>query len=79
MLVSVGQPPSEERARALGVQARMVGATSNPAVLAKVAGLIDDGKLKPYVSQILPLCEAREAQEMIGSRHTRGKIVLQVM
>ena len=79
MLVSVVQPPSEERAKALGVRASLVGAFSNPAILAEVAGLIDEGKLKPYVSKVLPLCEARKAQEMIGARHTRGKIVLEVM
>ncbi len=46
MLVSVVQPPSDERAKALGVRATMGGAQSNPAVLAEVAGLIDAGKIK---------------------------------
>ena len=79
MLVSVVQPPSEERARALGVQASMAGANPNPAVLAEFAGMIDAGKIRPYVSKVLPLSEARQAHEMISARHTRGKIVLQVM
>jgi NADPH:quinone reductase-like Zn-dependent oxidoreductase len=79
MLVSVVQPPSNERADALGVRASMVGAYPDPAILAEVVSLVNAGKLKPYVSKVFPLSEARKAQEMIGSRHTRGKIVLQVM
>lgn len=79
MLVSVVQPPSNERADALGVRASMIGAYSDPAILAEVAALVDDGKLKPHVSKVLPLSEARKAQEIISTRHTRGKVVLQVI
>jgi NADPH:quinone reductase-like Zn-dependent oxidoreductase len=40
--------------------------------------LIEAGKLTPVVSETLPLAEAAKAQTQIASRHTRGKIVLQV-
>jgi NADPH:quinone reductase-like Zn-dependent oxidoreductase len=46
--------------------------------LREMAGLIDSGLLKPIVAAILPLDRAREAFELGGSGHTRGKIVLQV-
>ena len=79
MLVSIVQPPSNERAEALGVRAIMIGAYSDAAILAEVAVLVDDGKLKPHVSKVLPLSDARKAQEIISTRHTRGKVVLQVI
>lgn len=79
MLVSVVQPPSQERAEALGVRATIVGAYANPVAMAEIAALIDSGELKPHVSKVLSLSEARKAQEMLSTRHTRGKIVLQVM
>jgi NADPH:quinone reductase-like Zn-dependent oxidoreductase len=46
--------------------------------LAELARLVDAGHLKPFVSTVLPLQEARQAHPLIESRHTRGKIVLQV-
>jgi NADPH:quinone reductase-like Zn-dependent oxidoreductase len=80
ILVSTVQPPSEERAREHGVRQAMV-ATAPPIgpVLTEVAALVDAGKLRPEVSQVLPLSEIRTAHELIEGRHTRGKIVLQVM
>jgi NADPH:quinone reductase-like Zn-dependent oxidoreductase len=79
-LLSLVQPPSEETAKAHGVQAQMVSAS--PPVgktLTEVAGLVASGQLKPIVSTVLPLAEIRKAHEMIEGKHTRGKIVLQVV
>jgi NADPH:quinone reductase-like Zn-dependent oxidoreductase len=80
ILVSTVQPPSEETAAAHGVRGQLV-ASAPPIgkVLAEVATLIDAGQIKPEVSTILPLQEIRTAHEMIEGRHTRGKIVLQVV
>jgi hypothetical protein len=36
------------------------------------------GRIKPMVTTVLPLSEARRTQEMREGRHTRGKIVLRV-
>ena len=38
--------------------------------------LIEDGKLKPQVAEIMPLQQAREALQKNQQGHTRGKIVL---
>ncbi|TGK64686.1 NADP-dependent oxidoreductase [Leptospira wolffii] len=40
--------------------------------------LIDSGKIKVHLSEILPLEEAALAQEKISKLHTRGKIVLKI-
>ena len=47
-------------------------------LLNRIAGLVDEGKLRPDVGTILPLQEARQAHELIQTGHTRGKIVLRV-
>lgn len=78
MLVSIVQLPSEAIAQSHGVRSSMIGAYPNAGILTEVAELVDRGKLEPHVSKVLPLSEARQAQELIGTRHTRGKIVLQV-
>jgi NADPH:quinone reductase-like Zn-dependent oxidoreductase len=46
--------------------------------LAEIAELIDAGKIKPIVTQILPLSEAIAAQQQAATHHTRGKVVLRI-
>ena len=78
-LVSLVQPPSEEKAKELGVRAALIcAAQPNGAQLAEIAKIIDSGKLTPVIDRILPLSEARRAHELSQSGHTHGKIVLRV-
>jgi NADPH:quinone reductase-like Zn-dependent oxidoreductase len=78
VLVSLVQPPSEEKAEELGVRAAILGAQPNGAQLAEIAKIIDSGKLAPVIDRILPLSEVRRAHELSKSGHTHGKIVLRV-
>jgi NADPH:quinone reductase-like Zn-dependent oxidoreductase len=78
VLVSLVQPPSEDKAKELGVRAAITGVQPNGAQLAEIAKIIDSGKLAPVIDRILPLIEARRAHELSQSGHTRGKIVLRV-
>ena len=77
-LVSLVQPPSEEKAKELGVRAVFVGVQANGEQLAEIAKIIDSGKLAPVIDRILPLSEAGRAHELSQSGHIRGKIVLRV-
>ncbi len=77
-LLSVVQPPSADKAKALGIQATFVASQPNGAELAKIAELIDASDLKPIVNRILPLSEARRAHELGQTGHIHGKIVLRV-
>lgn len=47
-------------------------------ILEQCTGLIDDGKLKIHVSDVLPLEEAAKAHQQIEEGHTTGKIVLNI-
>jgi NADPH:quinone reductase-like Zn-dependent oxidoreductase len=67
-----------EAGKAHGVRASGMMTQPNPAQLSEIAGLIDAGKVKPVVSTVLPLAEARQAHEVLDAGHARGKIVLRV-
>jgi len=77
-LVSLVHPPSEAKAKELGVRAALLGAQPNGAQLAEIAKIIDSGKLAPIIDRILPLIEARRAHELSQSGHAHGKIALRV-
>jgi NADPH:quinone reductase-like Zn-dependent oxidoreductase len=78
ILVSLVQPPSEEKAKKLGVRAALLGGQPSGEQLTEIAKIIDSGKLAPVIDRILPLSEARRAHELSQSGHTHGKIVLRV-
>jgi NADPH:quinone reductase-like Zn-dependent oxidoreductase len=78
VLVSLVQPPSEEKAKELGVRAALLGAQPSGEQLAEIAKIIDSGKIAPVIDRILPLSEARRAHELSQSGHTHGKIALRV-
>lgn len=48
------------------------------AALSEIAKLVDEGKLKVFVSKVLPLEKASEAHEELEKLSVRGKIVLKV-
>jgi NADPH:quinone reductase-like Zn-dependent oxidoreductase len=78
VLVSTVSEPPEARCAEVGVQGAMFLVQPNAAQLAEIAQLIEGGKVRPFVETILPLREARQAQELSQGGHTRGKIVLEV-
>jgi NADPH:quinone reductase-like Zn-dependent oxidoreductase len=79
ILISIVSPPLQEIAAAYGVRQAFLFIQPNADQLAEMAQLVDSGKLKAVVETILPLSEARRAQEISQSGHARGKIVLRVV
>jgi NADPH:quinone reductase-like Zn-dependent oxidoreductase len=59
---------------------RGVGISVHPDVddLTEIAQLIDAGKIKPTVTQVLPLSGAIAAQQQAATHHTRGKVVVRI-
>jgi len=78
IFVSIKRSHAPEVAAQYGIQSRYILAKSNAVDLERIAQLIDKGSIKPHVSTVMPLCEARKAFELSQEGHTRGKIVLQV-
>ena len=77
-LVTLSAPPSAERAAALGVHAMFFVVTPDAAALTRLAALVDEGRLRPIVSQAFPLREGRQAFESATTPHPPGKTVLTV-
>ena len=78
VLISLAHLPSEEKAKQFGVRAQMCSVQPDGNELAKIATLIDSGKLEPKINRTLPLSEARRAHELSQTGHIDGKIVLRV-
>ncbi|GFE61145.1 NADP-dependent oxidoreductase [Geobacter sp. AOG2] len=79
VMVSIVSPPSQEEAVAHGVRPEFVFIQPDAAELAEIAKLVDSGKIRVMVESVLPLAEARRAQELSRNGHARGKIVLKVL
>jgi NADPH:quinone reductase-like Zn-dependent oxidoreductase len=69
---------AEAQAQQRGIRVAGVWTQPNAEQLEQVAALIDAGKVKVLVSDVLPLEQAQEAQELVATGHPRGKVVLQV-
>ena len=72
-LVTLGAPPSAEKAAARGVHAMFFVVTPDAAELARLAALVDEGRLLPIVSQTFPLAEGRTAFESATRPHPPGR------
>lgn len=77
LVTTVANVP-EGAAKSHGVRAKRIVSQANGKDLAQIAAIIDERRIKPIVTSVLPLSETKAAQEMSESRHTRGKIVLRV-
>jgi NADPH:quinone reductase-like Zn-dependent oxidoreductase len=77
LLTLVGRP-DESRARTHDIRALHTLVKPSGVELAEIARLVDANVVKPIVSEVLPLAEARRAHELIEAGHVRGKIVLRV-
>ena len=77
-LVTLGSPPAEERARSRGVHAMFFVVAPDPRELAQLADLVDQGRLRPVVSQTFPLSQGRRAYETGTQSRPPGKTVLAV-
>ena len=78
-LGSIVGRPDGAKADASGVRAAGMLVQVDAGELAQIGKLLDDGKIKPVVTHVFPLADADKAQEQSETRHTRGKIVLEVV
>ena len=79
ILVSLVQPPSDQTAAAHGARGIFMREDSKRTdQLTQIAELVASGRVKVNVETVLPLREARKAQELSQSGHARGKIVLAI-
>ena len=77
-LLSITIPPSQELAEQFGVKAQFISSDSSAKNLVYGLQLLNEGKLKPSVAQILPMNEAAEVQNLVSAGGVNGKVVLTV-
>jgi NADPH:quinone reductase-like Zn-dependent oxidoreductase len=59
-------------------RARLVVVRSRRHDLEHLARLVAEGRLRPVVDRVFALGEIREAEDRVGSKHARGKVVVRV-
>jgi NADPH:quinone reductase-like Zn-dependent oxidoreductase len=77
-LVCTLSPPSQDKAKQLGVRATRYTVEANGAELAEIAELVKSGKVKPHIQKTFPLSAAAEALASLEKGHSVGKVVLTV-
>jgi len=78
VLVTLVSPIPTGEAEQNGVRGIFFIVSGNRGQLDQISALVDGGKLKPVIAEVLPLARAREAFEHGAPKHAPGKIVLQV-
>ena len=73
----VARPDSAELQK-LAIRGAGISVHPDAEDLAEIAQLIDAGKIKPIVTEVLPLTDAVKAQQQAATHHTRGKVVLRI-
>lgn len=78
IIVSIVDEPKQAALDEHQIRGVTLRCTPKAGVLEELARLMDTKKMMPVISQTFPLDEVSKAQQQIATRHTRGKIVLQV-
>jgi len=78
IVMSLVARPDPVELKKHGIRGAGISAHPDADDLTEIAHLIDEGKIKPSVTQVLPLSEAIAAQRQAATHHTRGKVVLRI-
>jgi NADPH:quinone reductase-like Zn-dependent oxidoreductase len=70
--------PDQAQLDKYGIRGTSVWSHPDGNELAEITKLIETGKIKPIVSQVIPLADAVKAAQQAETHHTRGKIVLKI-
>jgi NADPH:quinone reductase-like Zn-dependent oxidoreductase len=78
IVMSLVTLPDRAELKKRGIHGAAISVHPDAEDLTEIAQLIDAGKIKPIVTQVLTLSEAIAAQQQAATHHTRGKVVLRV-
>src|SRR5438093_1283282 len=78
IVMSLVALPDRAELKKHGIRGAAISVHPDATDLTEIAHLIDAGKMKPIVTQVLPLSEAIAAQQQAATHHTRGKVVLRI-
>ncbi len=78
IVVSIVARPDRAELSKRGIRGASLASHPDAGELAEISRMIDAGKIKPVVTEVLPLSDAIKATAQAETHHTRGKIVLRV-
>lgn len=78
IVMSLVARPDPAELQKHGIRGASISVHPDAEDLTEIASLIDSGKIKPIVTQVLPLTDAVKAQQQAATHHTRGKVVLRI-
>lgn len=78
-IITTVMPEYQQQAKEKHIQLEGFTALSEAADLEKIAGLIDEGKVRPVIAEIIDLEDVRRAEQISRQGHPRGKIVVKVI
>ncbi len=78
IVTTIVSRPDQAQLDKYGIRGTSVWSHPDGNELAEITKLIEAGKIKPIVSQVLPLSDAIKASKQAETHHTRGKLVLKI-
>ncbi len=78
IVISLVARPDPAELKKHGIRGAGISVHPDAENLTEIAQLVDAGKIKPIVTEVLPLTGAVKAQQQAATHHTRGKVVLQI-
>jgi NADPH:quinone reductase-like Zn-dependent oxidoreductase len=78
IITTIVSRPDSAQLEKYGIRGTSVWSHPDGAELAEITKLIEAGKIKPMVGQVLPLTDAVKASQQAETHHTRGKLVLKI-
>jgi NADPH:quinone reductase-like Zn-dependent oxidoreductase len=78
IVMSLVARPDPAELQKHGIRGAGISVHADADDLTELAQLIDAGKIKTTVTEVLPLTDAVKAQQQAATHHTRGKVVLRI-
>src|SRR3954447_4250595 len=78
IIMSLVARPDQEQLDKYGIRGSSIFGHPDGNELAEITKLIEAGKIKPIVTEVVPLAESVKALQQAATHHTRGKIVIKI-
>jgi NADPH:quinone reductase-like Zn-dependent oxidoreductase len=78
IVTTIASRPDQAQLDKYGIRGTSIWSRPAGNQLAEITKLIEAGKIKPIVSEVLPLTGAVKAMQQAETHHTRGKLVLKI-
>jgi NADPH:quinone reductase-like Zn-dependent oxidoreductase len=78
IVMSLVARPDPAELQKHGIRGAGISVHADTDDLIEIAQLIDAGKIRPIITEVLPLTDAVKAQQQAATHHTRGKVVLRI-